>query len=368
MTSRRVVILTGEDPKTAGGVEHFVRNLVRILEDLDYIAEFCYRGNSVPSWFRLPKTKFGRYIEGNLLGYFVARNARKGMGTDVAAVISNGDLGWCAPAPFAPGAKRIHVYHGTYRAQAEAIRRFISYRGYLYLKWWCSNVLERLGGRKKIVLCNSEQTREEVSRFFGHDGAVVWYPLDTTHFRPMDREQCRSELGFPKIGDIGLFVGNISPMKNFAAVRALISALPDIRWILAIRGEVPKDIGANPLVQIRRNVAWEELPTLYNAASFSVCPSFYEPFGYVVAESLACGTPVIASPGGASRAFLEHPPLDRLLISDPSSVDQFVAAAREVMRASDFYRQAVEEFVRPKLTELLSPENWSRLFCRVTGL
>ena len=335
---------------------------------MDYIAEVCYRGNSDPSWFRLPKAKIGRYIESNLSGYFVARNARKRMGTDVAAVISNGEWGWCAPAPFAHGAKRIHVYHGTYRAQAEAIRPFISYRGYLYLKWWCSSVLERLGGRKKIVLCNSDQTREEASRLCGPDGAVVWDPLDTTHIRPMDREQCRSKLGFPEIGDIGLFVGNISPMKNFAAVRALISALPDIQWILAIRGEVPKEIGTNPRVQIRHNVGWTELPTIYNAASFSVCPSFYEPFGYVVAESLACGTPVIASPGGASRAFLEHPPLHRLLISDPSSVDQFTAAAREVMGAPDLYRQAVEEFARPKLTELLSPENWSRRFCQITGL
>jgi glycosyltransferase involved in cell wall biosynthesis len=368
MTSRRVLILTGEDPKTSGGMEHFVRDLARILEDLDYSAEVCYRGNSVPSWLGSPKTKIGRYIEGNLLGYFVARNARKRMGADVAAVISNGDLGWCASAPVAPGAKRIHIYHGTYRAQAEAIRRFISCPGYLYLKWWCSNVLERLGARKKTVLCNSDQTREEVSHFFGHDGAVVWLPLDTTHFRPMDREQCRTELGFSKIGDIGLFVGSIAPMKNFSAVRALTSALPDIQWILAIRGEVPRDFGANPRVQIRRNVAWEELPTFYNAASFSVCPSFYEPFGYVVAESLACGTPVIASPGGASRAFLEHPPLDRLLISDPSSVDQFVAAAREVMRSPEFYRQAVEEFILPKLAELLSHENWSRRFCQVTGL
>jgi glycosyltransferase involved in cell wall biosynthesis len=368
LTSRRILILTGEDPKTAGGVERFVQELARILEDLEYSAEVCYRGNSVPSLLGSPKTNIGRYTEGNLLGYFVARNARKRMDANVAAVISNGDLGWCAPAPVAPGAKRIHMYHGTYRGQAEAIRRFISFRGYLYLKWWCSSVLERLGGRKRIVLCNSDQTREEVSRFFGHDGAVVWLPLDTTHFRPIDRGQCRSELGFSKMGDIGLFVGSISPMKNFSAVRALISALPDIHWILAIRGDVPKDIGTNPQVQIRRNVVLAELPTLYNAASFSVCPSFYEPFGYVVAESLACGTPVIASLGGASRAFLKHPPLDRLLISDPSSVDQFAAAAREVMRAPDFYRQAVEEFVRPKLAELMSLENWSRRFCQMTGL
>ena len=290
------------------------------------------------------------------------------MGPDVAAVISNGDLGWCAPAPIAPDAKRIHMYHGTYRGQAQAIRPFISYRGYLYLKWWSSGVLERLGGRKRIVLCNSDQTREEVYRFFGHDGAVVWLPLDTAHFRPINQEQCRRDLDLSGIGQIGIFVGSISPMKNFSAVRALIAALPDVHWILAIRGEVPRDIETNPRVNIRRNATSTELPVLYNAADFAVCPSFYEPFGYVVAESLACGTPVIASPGGASRAFLQHPPLDRLLIADPSAIDQFAAAAREVLRAPEFYRQKVLELARPRIVELMSPENWWNRIAEVTGL
>jgi glycosyltransferase involved in cell wall biosynthesis len=366
--SRKILILTGEDPTMPGGVEHFVRELAKGLTERGYAPEVFHRENSVPPWLASPKSKIGRYIESNLLGYFVATKARKSMGADVAAVISNGDLGWCAPAPFAADAKRIHMYHGTYRGQAEAIRPFISHRGYLYLKWWCSSVLENLGGRKKIVLCNSDQTREEVFRFFGHDGTVIWLPLDSTHFRPIDAGQCRNHLGLPEIGPIGLFVGNISPMKNFAAVRALIAALPDVRWILAVRGEVPKDFENNSRVLLRRNVTWKELPILYNAASFSVCPSFYEPFGYVVAESLACGTPAIASPGGASRAFLNEPPLNGLLISDPSSIDHFAAAARQVLRAPNLYRQSVEEFVRPRLIDLMSTENWWRRFYEVSDL
>ena len=166
----------------------------------------------------------------------------------------------------------------------------------------------------------------------------------------------------------GLFVGSTEPAKGFGTVRQLIRALPEVFWVLVIRGQVPPDIENASRIRVFHDVSKEALPQIYGAADFLVCPSYYESFGYVVAEGLACGTPVIASPGGASRAFLEHPPLDRLLISDPSSVDQFAAAAREVMRAPDFYRQAVKEFVRPKLIELLSPENWSRRFCQVTGL
>lgn len=365
---RRIVILTGEDPELPGGVEHFVRELIEGMEERGFSTQVFHRGNSVPDWLKSPKTKFARYVESNLLGYFVAREARKSLDADVAGVISNGDLGWCAPAPVAPDAKRIHMYHGTYRGQAEAIRPFISRRGYLYLKWWCSGVLERLGGRKKIVLCNSDQTRDEVSRFYGYDGTVVWLPLDTAHFRPMDTQQCRVDVGLPRIGNIGMFVGNISPMKNFSAVHGLISALPDTRWILAVRGEIPKDIEANPRVLLRKDAKWEELPVLYNAANFTVCPSYYEPFGYVVAESLACGTPVIASAGGASRVFLKRPPLDRLLISDPSSIEQFKTAASDVLGAGEFYRQKVLDLVRPGLLELMSAESWWKRILEVTSL
>jgi glycosyltransferase involved in cell wall biosynthesis len=286
----------------------------------------------------------------------------------VAAVISNGDLGWCAPAPIAPDAKRIHMYHGTYRGQAEAIRLFISHRGYLYLKCWSSGVLERLGGRKRIVLCNSDQTREEVSRFFGHYGAVVWLPLDTAHFRPSDPRQCRVALGFAETERVGLFVGSTAPAKGFGTVRKLIDALPEVHWILAIGGQVAPDLENTKRVRVFRDVSEERLPAIYGAADFLVCPSYYESFGYVMAEALACGTPVIASPGGASRTFLKDLTLDHLLISDPSSIDQFAMAAREVLRAPEFYRQKVEELIRPKLVELMSPENWWRRFCEMTGL
>ena len=108
------------------------------------------------------------------------------MGADVAGVISNGDLGWCEPAPIAQGAKRIHIYHGTYRGQAEAIRPFISHRGYLYLKWWCLQRFSRETRWPEEESSSAIQIRrgKRSVAFFGHNGTVVWLPLDTAHFHP----------------------------------------------------------------------------------------------------------------------------------------------------------------------------------------
>ena len=364
---RTVFILTAESPERGGGAEHFVRELVKSLEMRGYRAEVFHRVNSGPKWLAAPKGRFSQKLAGTLCGYWIGRNAQRHMNEDVAAVISNGDIGYYSLRRRTPLLK-VHFYHGTYRSQAEAIRPFISYGGYLYLKWWNSMVLERLSGRGKLVLCNSDQTCEEARRFFGYDSVAMWLPIDMDQFRPRYVDASRASLNLPQGKTVGLFVGSVNPAKGFSVVQSLIDLLPEVHWVLVLRGELPESGLSRPNLTILQNVSHDQMPLLYSAADFSVCPSLYEAFGYVVAESLACGTPVIASPGGASRAFLIRPPLDRLLISDPSSVDQFVAAAREVMRKPDFYRQAVEEFVRPKLNELMSPKSWSRRFRDATGL
>jgi glycosyltransferase involved in cell wall biosynthesis len=365
--SRTVFILTSEPPESGGGVEHFVRELVKGLETRGYRTEVFHRGNSEPQWLAGLSGRFGKKLAGTLCGYWIGRNAERHMSGDVAAVISNSDVGYY-PVRHATPFRRIHFYHGTYRGQAKAIRPFIKYAGYLYLKWWASMVLEGLGGRGKLVLCNSDQTREEVRRFFGYDSVTRWLPLDTELFKPLDIDASRAALNLPKGKPIGVFVGSAHPTKGFPVVRSLIDRMPEVHWVLALRGDSPEDMADRPNVTILRDVPHDQIPALYSAADFSICPSLYEAFGYVVAESLACGTPVIATPGGASRLFLREVPVDRLLIPEKDSANGFLAAAREVLRAPDAYRRAVIEQVRPKLVNLLVPDNWWRRFFEVTGL
>jgi glycosyltransferase involved in cell wall biosynthesis len=117
-----------------------------------------------------------------------------------------------------------------------------------------------------------------------------------------------------------------------------------------------------------QNVSHEQLSSLYNAASFSLCPSLYEGYGYVVAESLSCGTPVIASPGGASRLFLKDQPFNQLLIEDPNDFSSFQNAVREVLAKPEYYRREVIEQIRPQIEKLMRPDNWWRRFSRAAGL
>jgi glycosyltransferase involved in cell wall biosynthesis len=365
---KRVFILTCEAPDLPGGVEHLVRELVNGLEARGYGVELFHRENSLPRWLKSFSGRIGSKISGMALGAYVGMHAQDRMGDDVVGVISNSDVGYFPLKCSTGSLKLIHFYHGTYRGQAEAIRPLITYPGYLYLKWLNSMVTERLSGRGKLVLCNSVQTRQEVADFFGVDGLAVCLPMNTRDFCVRDPRQCRREIGLEEAGPVALFAGNTSPMKNFALVQRLIDTLDDVQWILVLRGDVPIDLKEKSNVRIFQNVAHRELPLFYNAADFTVCPSLYEPFGYVVAEALACGTPAIASPGGASQLFLRQPALERLFISDPEAFDQFVSVARDILREPEVYRRAVIEFARPKLEEWMAPENWWRRFFEATGL
>ncbi len=365
----RVVVLSSEPPEAVGGVEHSVRELAVALKQSGYKVEVLHRGNcGLPALVGNLSHPLVRVMWSALVGYRVGRMAQSVKDADVVAMISHGPIGWYPVWWRRDHVKHIHYYHGTYRGLAEATKTVIRKRAYARLTWWDSMVLERLSGRGKICVCNSDETREEVRRFFGYEAQTVWLPMDTEHFRPLDAAQCRTRIGLQSDRAVGLFVGHVGPQKGFSTVRRLLDVLPDVQWLLAIRGKVPRDLYRRPGVRIFQDASYGEMPVLYNAADFMVCPSRYEPFGLVVAESLACGTPVIASSGGASRLFLADGRLRVLLVHTPEDVEQFGSLAREILSAPDEYRKLVLAEVRPCIEEVMSRANWWQRFSVATAL
>lgn len=362
-----VFILTTEPLESLGGMERFLNYLSSGLRDRGFEVRVFHRENSAPArWQHSNPVKKGEWFIGGVLqGYFVRREAKKALHSGVRLVLSNSTVGWF---PLGNGVRQAHFYHGTYRGQAESIRPYIRWRGYLKLKWWDAMVLERLSGRNRIVLCCSEPIQREVRHFFGYQGQAVWYPIDLRHFHPLDQEACRRQLGIPNVASVGLFVGSTHPMKGFPLVEHLIRMFPRVTWLLALRGQVPEEIRSLHNVRVFPDAAYDLLPLLYNAADFSLCPSRYDPFPYVVAEALACGTPVIASPHGASLTFHKGTVLEPLMTTSTDDWKGFEHVVRLVLTDSAKWRLKVLDCVRPHLEELMAPENWWPRFFAATGL
>jgi len=138
-------------------------------------------------------------------------------------------------------------------------------------------------------------------------------------FRPIKREIARWHLGLN--GDnIILFVGRIVPLKGIDNLLKAITYLERERRIKLVviggdehsQAEMQRLKSLSQSLKIHESVIFlglvkqEMLPFFYSAADLCVVPSYYESFGLVVLESLACGTPVVATKVGGAESVIRH--------------------------------------------------------------
>ncbi len=70
--------------------------------------------------------------------------------------------------------------------------------------------------------------------------------------------------------------------------------------------EVAARAGVADRVVFRGRVGREDLPALFRSADVAVCVPWYEPFGIVPLEAMACGVPVVASAVGGIIDTVVH--------------------------------------------------------------
>jgi glycosyltransferase involved in cell wall biosynthesis len=84
----------------------------------------------------------------------------------------------------------------------------------------------------------------------------------------------------------------------------------------------------------------KDLPSVYGRAAISVLPSMWEPFGMVLTESLAAGTPTVGTRSGAIPEILSDPLVSRLFdpgpahFVEPSNAEGLAAAMAEALDLS----------------------------------
>jgi D-inositol-3-phosphate glycosyltransferase len=169
---------------------------------------------------------------------------------------------------------------------------------------------ERIARTADRIICAGEHERQVLVELYGADPcrtAVVPCGVDLHRFRPLDRAACRRSLGLAE-NPVVLFVGRVEPLKG---IDILVEAMAQIERrdarLLIVGGDTQaaeeirrlhdraRALGIGERIAFTGAVDQAELPCYYNAADVCVVPSFYESFGMVAVEAMACGTPVIAS-------------------------------------------------------------------------
>jgi len=161
------------------------------------------------------------------------------------------------------------------------------------------------------IVAASTHEKGLLSRLYGAPEsriAVVPCGVNLDRFRPVDRAAARASLGLPEGGGIVLFVGRLEPLKGLEILIDAVAELEDSAPLLLIAGGDEHSAPYAATLRARAEAAGiggrtrfvgavtqAELPAYYGAADVCVVPSFYESFGLVALEAMACGTPVIAS-------------------------------------------------------------------------
>jgi D-inositol-3-phosphate glycosyltransferase len=170
----------------------------------------------------------------------------------------------------------------------------------------------------------------------------------------LDRQQARASLGLNGKPTL-LFVGRPDPLKGGDMLIQAASLLQQPATVVMVGGNLEGDPELDRLRVAAREQGMEEeirfvgavpqekLPHFYSAADLMVVPSYYESFGLVAVESLACGTPVIATKVGGLQYIVQDggngflipwrcaglfaEKIDAVL-SDPALLEELRASAR----------------------------------------
>ncbi len=179
------------------------------------------------------------------------------------------------------------------------------------------------------VIVSNDVERDEVLGRYELDGSRVYVApcgVDLGLFHPDSKTASRRRLEIGSHEKVALYVGRIEPLKaldTLIEAAAILKARMGALRVLIVGGSAgPGDtatereierlqalaaqLGVEDVVQFRGPVAQTALPDLYRAADVSAVPSHYESFGMAALESLACGTPVVASRVGGLQSTVRN--------------------------------------------------------------
>jgi glycosyltransferase involved in cell wall biosynthesis len=117
----------------------------------------------------------------------------------------------------------------------------------------------------------------------------------------------------------------------------VLDADPEVQRLMALAAE----LGVRDRVTLLGQVPRSEMPAIFRSADAVVCAPWYEPFGIVPLEAMACGVPVVAAAVGGlrdtvvdGRTGIHVPPRDPAAIASALARLLFEPALRDELGAA----------------------------------
>jgi len=327
------------------GIGSYIQNLASVLSGLHTMHEFTLIAASAdigrieaPDGWSKERSDYGKYSVGEIA--FLGRNA------------------------LAAGAELFHEPHYTLPSGLKG-RSVVTIHDLTHLKvpqyfsilqrGYAATMMRYAVRNAGAIIAISQKTKDDLLEAFHleEDSVTVVYLGVRPIFRQLEDkssiELLRASRGLQK--PFVLFVGNVKPHKNiptllsaFAQVQAKVG---DLDLVFAgsaclvdpTLAEQARKLGITGSIHDLYQVSESELVAAYNAAEVVVLPSFYEGFGYPPLESMACGTPVVVSTGGALPEVVG----DAAVIVDPLRPEELAEAIRKILEDSQKRAMLIEK-------------------------
>jgi glycosyltransferase involved in cell wall biosynthesis len=220
------------------------------------------------------------------------------------------------------GLPMVHVYHSIGEIRFRILKKFkLQKRDYFYFQ-------KRVESEKKIaqeadgIIATSPEEKRTLLRLFKVDSKkinMITIGVDRRIFYPMNQLRARKKLGLSETKKLLVYAGRIEWRKGVGtllySLKQVIKTYPDTKLYIIGGAKSAKlkkleqaeidrqqqtirDLGLEDNVRYTGPKIHRRLRLYYNAADICVVPSYYEPFGIVPIEAMACGTPVVASKTG----------------------------------------------------------------------
>jgi teichuronic acid biosynthesis glycosyltransferase TuaC len=181
-------------------------------------------------------------------------------------------------------------------------------------------LIQWAGRRARQLIAVSEALKDKLLQLgiAADRVTVLRNGVDSSLFFPVDRERERARLELT--GTILLSVGNLIPGKGHDLVILSLALLSGVRLLIAGHGpeagalnRLTARLGLVDRVKFLGTVTQNDLRRFYGVADALVLASVSEGWPNVLLESMACGTPVIATKVGAAPDLVTTPEAGRLL-------------------------------------------------------
>lgn len=176
-----------------------------------------------------------------------------------------------------------------------------------------------------VIIAQCPAEKEELVGLYGADqGKIEIVPsaVDVDVFKPVPKRQARKTLGLNQNDKILLYVGRLLPRKGIDNVIYALARLSERMQrpprLVVVGGdtehvspenheevrrltEIATNLGVAHLVTFAGRHRHALLKYYYSAADVCVSTPWYEPFGLVPLEAMACGTPMVVSQVGGMK-------------------------------------------------------------------